>query len=297
MLLFNKGDFVFSFDLKSGYHHVDIYEPHRQFLGFEWKQGGITQYYVFSVLPFGLATACYAFTKLLRPLVKYWRAQGLRALVYLDDGIVAVAGKENVERVSEKVREDLVKAGLMENTAKCSWKPSQQIKWLGFELNLLQGQIVVPEEKISSPKAQLRKAADSQGLSARQLANIIGKIISMSLAIGPISRLMTRSMYAMLNQRDYWYQVLVMTEEAREEVNFWVRQIDCIIGREIWHSPSAVRVVYSDASNTDYGGYMVEHGCHIAHGRWSEEADGPRRKLAGVSRGGRSEQSDLYLNP
>ena len=145
---------------------------------------------------------------------------------------------------------------------------------MGFELDLLQGQTVVPEEKISSLKAQLRKAADTQGLSARQLASIIGKIISMSLAIGPISQLMTRNMYAMLNKRDYWCQVLAMTEEAREEVNFWVGQIDCINGREIWHSPSAIRVVYSDASNTGYGGYMVEHGCHIAHGRWFEEEAG-----------------------
>ena len=39
MLLFQKGDYVFSFDLKSGYHHIDIFEPYRQFLGFCWDQG------------------------------------------------------------------------------------------------------------------------------------------------------------------------------------------------------------------------------------------------------------------
>lgn len=38
-----------------------------------------------------------------------------------------------------------------------------------------------------------------------------------------------------------------------------------------WHSPFAVHVVYSDASETGYGGYMVEHGCHTAHGRWFED--------------------------
>ena len=62
---------------------------HQQFV----EHWGLTQFYVFSVLPFGLATACYAFTKLLRPLIKYWRSQGLRALLYLDDGIVAVKGR------------------------------------------------------------------------------------------------------------------------------------------------------------------------------------------------------------
>ena len=48
-------------------------------------------------------------------------------------------------------------------------------------------------------------------------------------------------------------------------------QIDCTNGKEIWHSPSAMKVVHSDASDTGYGGYTMEHGCHIAHGRWSEE--------------------------
>ena len=72
MLLFQQGDSMFSFDLKSGCHHIDIFGPNRRFLGFCWEKEGSKQFYMFTVLPFGLATACYAFTKLLRPLVKYW---------------------------------------------------------------------------------------------------------------------------------------------------------------------------------------------------------------------------------
>ena len=81
------------FDLKSGYHHVEIYEPHRRYLSFQWQYEGRAQFFVFTVLSFGLATACYAFTKLLRPLIRYWRSQGLRVILYLDDGMVAVSGK------------------------------------------------------------------------------------------------------------------------------------------------------------------------------------------------------------
>ena len=237
MLMFQKGDYLFSFDLKSGYHHVDIYEPHRQYLGFSWEQQGLTQFYVFSVLPFGLATACYAFTKLLRPLVKYWRSQGLRALLYLDDGIVAVKGKQQAEEASHKVRQDLVKVGLVEHTAKCSWVPSQQARWLGFNLDLQQGVISVPEEKIAALKLQLIAALDGDSLKARDLANIIGKIISMALATGPVSRLMTRRMYALLNSRIYWCQMLEINLEARSELEFWLNQVDHINGHEIWHSP------------------------------------------------------------
>ena len=41
--------------------------------------------------------------------------------------------------------------------------------------------------------------------------------------------------------------------------------------KPIWHSTSAVRVVYSDASEKSYGGYVVEHGPCMAHGQWSAE--------------------------
>jgi len=36
MLVFQKDDYMFSFHLKSGYHHVEIYELHRRYLGFQW---------------------------------------------------------------------------------------------------------------------------------------------------------------------------------------------------------------------------------------------------------------------
>ena len=71
-LMFEPNKYLFKFDLKSGYHHVDIYPDHFQFLGFQWEERGVPSNYVFTVLPFGLSTACYVFTKLMRLLVRFW---------------------------------------------------------------------------------------------------------------------------------------------------------------------------------------------------------------------------------
>lgn len=87
--LFFKGDHFFTLDLKSGYHHVDIHEDCWSYLGFSWGSGSARKWYAFKVLPFGLASACYVFTKLLWPLVKRWRSMGLHCIVYIDDGICA----------------------------------------------------------------------------------------------------------------------------------------------------------------------------------------------------------------
>ena len=66
LLYLERDDFLCTFDLKPGYHHVDIHAESQKFLGFEWEH----KHYVFTALPFRLATACSVFTKLLRLIVK-----------------------------------------------------------------------------------------------------------------------------------------------------------------------------------------------------------------------------------
>ena len=62
---FEQDCYMFKFDLKSGYHHIDICVAQQSFLGFCWNG----EFYVFTVLPFGLSSAPYIFTKCLRPMV------------------------------------------------------------------------------------------------------------------------------------------------------------------------------------------------------------------------------------
>jgi len=64
---FTKNCSVFKFDLKSGYHHIDICPQQHTFLGFSWKG----KYFCFTVLPFGLSTTPFIFSKCLREMVKY----------------------------------------------------------------------------------------------------------------------------------------------------------------------------------------------------------------------------------
>ena len=49
--------FMFKFDLKSGYHPINILQEHQTFLGFSWVVNGVRKFFVFTVLPFGLSSA------------------------------------------------------------------------------------------------------------------------------------------------------------------------------------------------------------------------------------------------
>ena len=46
--IFEQGFWFFTWDLKSGYHHVDIFRPRQQFLGFTWDDfDGVVRYFTF----------------------------------------------------------------------------------------------------------------------------------------------------------------------------------------------------------------------------------------------------------
>jgi hypothetical protein len=283
MLLLEKGDYLFSFDLKSGYHHVDIAKEHWKYLGFSWKNC----YFTFTVLPFGLSSACYIFTKLVRPLVKYWRGKGLRIIVYLDDGLCAMDGETHALQASKLVQSTLCQAGFVAHPIKSVWKPTQRLQWLGFVVDIAKGHIEVPVDRIAAMQVKLQEMCQCSQISAKRLASVVGSIISMSLAIGPIGRFMTRSMYALLETRLSWWDMLNITPAAQQEIIFWQACVAEYSFQPIWHSPSAMRVVYSDASDTGYGGYLVEHGPCMAYGQWTEhgaQQSSTWRELAAVQR-------------
>ena len=156
-LLFDANEYLFKFDLKLGYHHVDIHPDFHTYLGFQWETKGVACYFVFTVLPFGLATACYLFTKVMRPLIRYCRGRGLKAIVYLDDGIVAVRGKEKALVESARVKQDIENAGFVIHVEKSTWEPSHTIEWLSFQIDLSKGEFSVPVAKIDALKSKLIK--------------------------------------------------------------------------------------------------------------------------------------------
>jgi len=86
--LAGKGDHAVSYDLMSGYYHVDLDPRSRTFVGLMW--GG--RYYVYKCLLFGLSTTPWVFSKVMRELVMYWMRGGIRLPPYLDDFLFVAKG-------------------------------------------------------------------------------------------------------------------------------------------------------------------------------------------------------------
>ena len=109
---------------------------------------------VFSNLPSfllgSLLHACYIFTKLTRPLIKYWRAQGLNVFIYIDDGLAVCLSRTQALRASAQVQLDLKQAGFVVNEKKSHWNPARRIQWLGFIVDSDDMKFYVSEDKYFS---------------------------------------------------------------------------------------------------------------------------------------------------
>ena len=269
-----SGQFYFTFDLKSGYHHVDIFPPHRKFLGFSWRHSdNITRFYVFNVLPFGLNSACYLFTKLTRPLAYYWRSHGIMAYIYIDDGLIISPSLQAAESNLALVRNTISLSGFIPNEAKCVWKPSPRITYLGFIIDSPSSSFLIPQRKIADLLSLIEQLLAShntfRSVSVKSLASFSGSIISMSLALGPITRLMTRATYHTIESRSSWACSLYLPSSVASELSFWQNHIAELNGFPFHYRLSPTMQIFSDASDTGFGGFVDGKPELRAHDLWS----------------------------
>ena len=147
-LRYSRGGYYIRFDLTFGYHHVDVHEEHQTYLGFHWYKDGVEHFYKFTVLPFGLSPASYVFTKVLRPLTKKWRGQGLKAIIFLDDDIASHGSKPMTEKAADIIQGNLIAAGFTINYKKSCFSPTQRGEWMGTIIDTTKLTIEVPKQKI-----------------------------------------------------------------------------------------------------------------------------------------------------
>ena len=169
---------MFSFDLKSGYHHIDIHPDQQTFLGFAWKFPGeiSCRYFVFTVLPFGLSSTPYISTKCLKPVEKYWRIYGVNIALFLDDGWLIDFDHNSCVALASNIRSNLKKSKVITNEEKSQWCPSQIIEWLGIVWNAIHRTIRISYRREQSIKKSLETFFLKGCLvSASELSSSVGK--------------------------------------------------------------------------------------------------------------------------
>jgi len=272
---FQKGSYMVSFDLKSGYHHIDIHPDYQSFLGFGWKFSGDSsfRYFVFTVLPFGLSSAPYIFTKVLKPLEKYWRIQGVNIALFLDDGLLIEYEENACRSLSRNIKSDLNSSGFITNDEKSTWEPCQSIQWLGLVWNSEIGTIRITDRRVDNIAETIVKIYDKESVvSARELASFVGKIISAGAVFGNLSRIMTRYCTISIVAAQDWDSRFKLDEYCLREIKFWETNLERKNLRTISDEPrkKSNYIVRSDASGTGCGAHLDLNGEQLCHKQWEE---------------------------
>ena len=170
------------------------------------------------------------------------------------------------------VNADLLKLGFLPNEEKSLWEPVQVITWLGIVLDTNRGVISVTHKRISKLKTSI--VSIPQGhcshVKVRDLASVVGQIISLTPCVGNVTRIMTRSLYAVVDQGVSWSSTIELTREARDELKFWNQNVDSLNGCSPWRAISKpAKLVYSDASSQAYGSF-IENERKVFHQNWSQ---------------------------
>ena len=124
---------TFSFDLKSGYHHIEIASEHQTFLGFSWKfhQAEGCQYIFFGVAFWFIYSALH-FHQMCSSLGKVFSFAGGKKS-YLFGWWSPIENDYQVcKTLYSRIKEDLRRVGFAANSEKSIWEPVQSIVWLGF---------------------------------------------------------------------------------------------------------------------------------------------------------------------
>ena len=190
--------------------------------GFSWFYKGKTRYFCFRFLPFGLSPAPYTFTKLFRPLVVYWRQQGIHSVVYLYDALGEAPSYQVTFDHRTKVKSE-----------KSIWVPTLVIDWLGFTIHFFQDFLFIPGKKIKRVLSDINSMLEANCSSARELSALAGRINSFNLVVSHAVTLTTIFLHMFIVLQSSRDSKFPLPPSVKEELIFWKDNVRCLNGRPI----------------------------------------------------------------
>jgi hypothetical protein len=148
----------------------------------------------------------------------------------------------------------MLNAGLQINVPKCGTIPQHKRRQPGFDVDLAEGLFTMSLERWEALqiKTDAIMYARSGCVQARVIARLVGNIISMRLAWGPVTQLYSRHFYALINDvrtLNWW---LAVSEEAASELLFWHHLPRLRFDADIWPSVEGVSIRVANDAN-DFG--------------------------------------------
>ncbi|KAI8441190.1 hypothetical protein MSG28_009421 [Choristoneura fumiferana] len=253
-------------DLKDAYFLLGIHPKYKKYLRFMWK----SDIYEFQVLPFGLNTAPYVFTKLLRPVMQNLRSNGHMLSYYLDDIYIVGRSYDECLNSIHATLQTVTTLGFIVNYEKSSLIPQTSVQYLGFILDSENYHLSLPDKKKTKIKQEINLFLKLSTCKIRDFAHLTGLLVSACPATEYgwlYTKDLERQKYIYLKQNSGDYdKIMPVSVAVKNDLTWWSRKIDKANSKIKCNN--FCKEVYSDASLTGWGG-----SCEMetAAGLWNDE--------------------------
>ena len=245
------GMWVTSLDLSYVYHHIPIKQPDQKFLCFQ--VGGIR--YMYMVLPFGLTTAPWAFTEVVKQIKKWTIPRRYVLFQYLDDWLKAHLNKNVLVRKTDALVQLYRRLGLLVNEKKSELVPSQSTVFLGERLDLVAGNAFPTQERADGIRMTIgRILADVEVLFLKSRVSV--RYASSDDADGSIGTVEPPSAPTIGNsesEKGTSRRTADPSVGVLEQSLKWWTSKEALQTGSVFHPPSPVHTIFTDASLEGWG--------------------------------------------
>lgn len=272
-----------TFDDKSGYDHVRLHPRSYSFFGLEW-QGW---YFTYTTLPFGWKASACIYHTIGLVATNFIRSLGVPCSQYIDDRHIGQLRLPSSHRhpVFSHVQlaqmaafitcSTLVSLGYFIGLSKSCFEPSTSIRFLGYICDSRRQAFILPDDKRRKFASLRDTILANKTVSLKNLQKFAGKTTSFALLV-PAAKLYTNAVYQAIAKAARSNSVKIdITPPLRQEISHWAfldSWPDCLPWRLESHR---LVQLYSDASNTGWGGALLRDNCNLkpieARGYWDVE--------------------------
>ncbi|KAJ8913813.1 hypothetical protein NQ315_002719 [Exocentrus adspersus] len=242
--------------------NVPVDPTNRRYLRFRWEG----QLYEFTCIPFGLSTAPFTFTKMIKPITESLRVQGISCISYLDDFLILGKTETECLQNTRTTLNLLQSLGILINTEKSCLQPSRRQKFLGFIFDSHNMTLELPRDKELKIKKSLNIFLTKKSSKIRTFAKFIGVLLSACPAV-KYGWFIEREKFKALTLSNMNYDAPMKLSSTILPDLLWWNNIIMNCKNDIKHDSFQMEI-YTDSSLSGWGACTTTES---TRGWWSEQ--------------------------
>ncbi|KAA6355700.1 MAG: putative Transposon Ty3-G Gag-Pol polyprotein, partial [Streblomastix strix] len=248
-------DWAVTLDLKSAFHHLIVFPPHRAYLAFEVDN----HHYQYRAMPFGCKHSSIFFTQALPLLLTEIRKRSdFRIINYSDDLLLLHQGKNWHFYQTQHIINTLEHFGWTIALNKCQLTPKQEIDFLIWKWNMTEINIFMTKDRrhqlIEQVKQFIKNIQRHKIIKIKETAALIGRLNFLRTQFREASFYLMLIDSAKIRAVKTQGQTRIMVSqlEALKELYWWIKKIAENKKQQI-QDPIPQATVVTDASLQGWG--------------------------------------------